>query len=236
MNKTNKKALALKELRRIKERMEEIQDKIWTLPRTKLPNRIFAGHWRYFGVRADILRSSQGEVIQRIVDACNHWVLGNKKDPKTFRCSTEVLCWGLGIYPNSWQDGQWLRPLSQEQWDAAKFSEGIKKKYFRIGTFYHKVGTKNIPYFRYYPNIQEYMLEWKYKAAYIVEVGSKNGDLETEYHELRTIFDNNQGWTRLYGNHRDDWDLGWEKKKELKKIAAKELREETQQNYEDADT
>jgi len=212
----HKKEASLKEIRKAIETLSELRDQM----RGKyvpLKHKIFAGHWRFLVVREDVLRSSIGGQIQKIVNECNHWCRGNKKDPNSYHTGTELFDVGC-------QNIQYLHPLNQRQWDAANFPEFFAKKWFVVKTTYKNVGTKNIPIHRYFPKVPKYMLDFKFKPAYITESFIPNGDLESQIHSLNEFIWENKGWERLQGNRRDEWDLSLTKKKALEQLNKKEAR------------
>ena len=220
--KPNKKESRLREFRKAQERMHELNRLIRNAPYVPLKKKIFAGHWRFFKVRDDILRCSTGEQIQKVVNACNHWVLGKKKDEKSYnhRCSTERY---YGGSTNTYDSQQYLLPLSQEEFDAAGFPSFFKRKWFTVWKRTKSFGTKNIEICRYYPHIPRYMLEWKYKAAYITEQQPTLGDYESELAKLHDYLSDNHAWAILNGNNRDEWDLSLDKKHKIEKIRNREI-------------
>jgi hypothetical protein len=221
MKKTKQTAI-LQEIRRAETRIREISRNIFNQKPIPLKKRMFVGHWRFFKVRADILRSSVGEEIQQVVSATNHWVLGNKKLPNSYRCSTEVR-W------NQTESGrigeQYLHPLSEDEMEKSGLSNKIKRKWFEFITIPLHMGTKTIMRKRYFPKVPSYMLEFAFKPGYITEERIPDGDLESELHGLRTFMETHNGWEKLHGTYRDEWDLSVSKKKALKKLREKELRE-----------
>lgn len=222
----SKKEQKMKQYIKAKKRLEELSNMISKTPLEKLDKKIFVGHWRYFGVRADVLRSSIGEDIQTIVDICNHWVLGKKKDESTYNCNTPYYTqFGLN-------NGQYLESLSEEKFLEYNFSSRIKK-WFIVREYVWKLGTKNFTVKRYFPNIPKHMLEWRYKPAYITAVKTKVGDWESEYFRLREFMDRENVWSKIYGNHKDDWSLSLSKKKEINKLKEKEIRDFKSGKYED---
>jgi len=215
----HKKRVKIKELRHAADRIAEIQRDIFKIKPKPLPKKIFAGHWRFIVVRSDVLRSSIGQQVQQVVNACNHWCLGKKKEPNSYRASTEV---SYGPYSSGYADGQSLRPLSQDAWDKAGFPEFFKRKWFDVVTKYIKAGTSNIPQYKYFPKVPKHMLEYAYKPAYIKEVTEPDGNLEGELKKLYDFMNTNNGWARLNGRNKDEWDMSIEKKKQLSKIRDKE--------------
>ena len=228
--KQSKKETTLKEIRRVSERINELYREMRGVS-VPLKNKMFVGHWRHFKVRADILRSSIGEQVQKIVEACDHWVLGKKNSPKSYRAYTEV-CWGIGNrFVNTTENKQKLVSINQEAFDRIDIPTPQKRKWFYIKEIYRSYGSKNIVHYRYYPKVPDYMVEFTYKAAYVTEKFIPDGGAESELHYLNEWMTENNGWNRLLTNHKDEWDLNLDKKKMLDKLSKREIRETlTQEN------
>ena len=207
--------LKLKKLIQAKLRIDQLRDLIRKAPRVPLKNKIFAGHWRFFKVRADVLRSSIGHEVQQVVDACNRWLLGDKKDPNSYRIIT---------YKGEVQE-QKMNPLTQAEYDKRGFPEHFKRKWFTVEEVIKNFGTKNVVVYRYWPKIPQHMLEFQYKAAYYVDEQIKVGDYESEMAKLSKFIDDNHGWEKIYGNYRDDWDKSTELHRKKLKQAKKELKD-----------
>jgi hypothetical protein len=202
--KTTKEDLRERELRRAARRIGEIHRELAARPSTPLPKKIFAGHWRFLAVRADVLRSSVGSQVQQVVDKCNHWVLGRKSSPPSYRASTEVA---VSPAATAFISGQGLRPLGAEEWLSAGFPDFFEDKWFRKIPRLIRVGTKNIELTRYFPQVPDHMLEFAYKPAYITETRLPGGDLESELRRLYSTMNAAHGWERLDGRHTDEWDM-----------------------------
>lgn len=218
----NKQEELLKKLRAAEARINELSRGRWKAKPEKLEKRIFAGHWRHLAVRADVLRSSIGEAAAAVLDACDHWVLGKKKEEKSYRCTTEVL---FGKSPAR-IPGQYPQPISQETADKAGFSPSFLRKWFEQHTETIGAGTKTFQRHRYFPKLPPHMVEFAFKAAYITEVTNPNPDVESELARLYRFMDTHDGWTKLRGNHRDEWDRSESKHKSLEKLRRKEQQEE----------
>lgn len=218
----DKKSSEIKELLRIKERIGHLNHEMRSQIPRPLPKKIFVGHWRHFSVRADILRSSIGTQVQQVVDACDHWVRGDKKDVRSFRANTEIL---MSATIAGYQGVQYLRPLNQDAWDMAGFPEFFKRKWFDVHVSYIRAGTKNIPCYKYFPKVPPYMLEFAYRPAYITEETIPDGDVASELQRLYDFMERERGWARLGERNRDEWDLSLTKKRMLKDIAKRETRE-----------
>jgi hypothetical protein len=227
----DKKKVQLSEIRKAEKRIFEIQRHMRSLPREKLEKKIFAGHWRFLKVRADVLRSSIGEQAARVVEACNTYCLGKKKDPNSYKTSTET-CYPINgsiLNGSSFhQEGQGLRPLYHKEFEKSGFPEHFERKWFNKQAITKSIGSKNLVHYKYFPKVPKHMLEFDYKPAYITEVNIKAGDLESELAKLYKFMNANNGWNKLHGNHKDEWDLSLDKKKSLNKLSEKELRQELQ--------
>lgn len=229
--KLDKKELKLAELRKAEKRIFALQKEISNLPKEKLENKIFVGHWRFLKVRADILRSSIGNQVAAVVEACNTYCLGKKKEANSYRMVVEVAypINGSILRGGSFkQEGQGLKPLSSKEFEAANFPEHFEKKWFNKQEVTKSVGSKNLITYRYFPKIAKHMVEFAYKPAYMLEASKAGGDLESELVGLYKLMNSNKGWSKLHGNHKDDWDMSLDKKKTLKTIALKEIKEEIQ--------
>jgi len=226
MKTPHKKDVQLRDIRKAAERIREIQHLLGQIKPQPLPKKIFAGHWRFITVRADVLRSSIGSQVQQVVDNCNHWVLGKKKEPKSYKCSTEIR---YNSELSGYENGQGLLPLSEERWEKSGLPEFFKKKWFETVTRYIKAGTKNIPRVTYFPKIPKHMLDYGFKPAYIKEFTDTNGDLEGELQKLYTFMDTNHGWAKLSGRSLDEWGLSLDKKRKLERIRDQETQFEARE-------
>jgi hypothetical protein len=225
--KRTKKEEQLAKIRKAHERITEIWKLRANLKPTKLPKKIFSGHWRFFKVRDDIMRCSEGEQIAKIVAVCNHWVSGNKKKPESYRCSTEVMINPADPdSPSTWRNGQELLPLSQEEFNAAKFPDFFAKKWFAVQRNIHRAGTKVYERPRFFPQVPHRMLEFSYKTAYITEVTNPDPELDSELDKLYDFMDRVDGWKKIgESNKRDEYDLGLIKKKIKGRLLDKEAKE-----------
>lgn len=231
MKRTRKEESLLK-LRKAAQRIQEINHILSKLPTKPLPKKMFAGHWRFLKVREDVLRSSVGQQAANVVELCNNWVLGKKKDPNSYRTSTEV-CYPINGSMlkggSTWREGQGLKPISEDQFEASGLPEFYKRKWFIAQEVVHRLGSKVIIKHRYFPNVPKHMLEFGYKAAYVTEVGQVCGPLESELKKLYDFMDQHNGWTRIgQRRNRDEWDLSLEKKRAKAKLANAEVREALQ--------
>lgn len=227
--KKNTKEVKISELRKAEKRIFEIQKTIANLPKKKLDKKIFVGHWRFLKVRADVLRSSIGSQVAKVVEVCNTYCLGKKKYPDSYKMTVEVP------YPINGSmlrgsvyrtPGQGLRSLHSKEFESAGLPEHFESKWFHKQEITKSVGSKNITHYRYYPKVPSHMLEFDYKPAYMVEAKQVAGDLESELVRLYQFMNANNGWSKLHGNHKDEWDLSLTKKKNLDNVLKKETLEE----------
>lgn len=218
------KAELLRKIRNVRDRIDELHKTKWNAPRVPLEKKIFAGHWRFFKVREDVLRSSVGQDISKIVDACNHWILGKKQEPKSYRGSTEVFISKRGHHI----PGQYLRPIGEDKMESLGFNEGKIRKWFDIEKTTIGAGTKTFEKKRYFPKVRPHQIEYDFKRAYITEVHVPDGDVESELAHLYKFMENHDGWKKLgeAGYMRDDWGLSLDKKRKLEKIRDKEMQAE----------
>lgn len=206
----------LKEYRAAAERIGELYDLIWKLPPIDVSKeRIFAGDWRYFVVRKDILRSSLGETIQKIVDITQHACLGRRNDPKSY------TRWNYRS--NKYEDYQDLKDLSDKEYKSYNFSTK-ESKYFRRIVEIRSFGSKNKEIHSWRPIIPEWMLEYAYKPAYMLETRDAGYELQSELDKLNDFMRRENAWEKMGKSNREwDWDLPF--RKALKKEADKEIKE-----------
>ena len=69
------------------------------------------------------------------------------------------------------------------------------------------------------------MLEFAFKAAYIVEEKTVLGDYESELAKIYQFMEDNHAYAHLNNNYRDEWFMSLDKKKMLEKLKDEELRE-----------
>ncbi len=157
-----------------------------------------------------------------VVEKCNHWVLGKRKNPSSYRASTEMA---VSDTATSFFSEQGLRPLTQDQFDKAGFPEFFEKKWFKVVISYHRAGTRNIPRKRYFPQVPRHMLEYVYKPAYMAEEKMTPPDLDGELRKLYDFMKEAHGWERLSGRHADEWDLNFTRTRMREKISLREAQE-----------
>lgn len=224
----NKKESKLKQFIRAQDRINELHDLIAKSPSIPLKSKIFVGHWRFFKVRDDILRSSIGNAAKLVVDSCNSWILGKKKEPKSYeKCYGSVYCKYVGETTVS---KQCLRPLSQYQMDQINLPNKVSfiRRWFDAEEKAKSYGSKNVIVRRYFPKVPPHMLEFAFKPAYITEEKSKIGDYESELAKLYIFMSQNHGWDYLDNRYRDEWNSS-SKKKTIEKLKEREIYDES--NY-----
>jgi hypothetical protein len=230
--KKDKEEIKISELRKAEKRIFALQKEISNLPKEKLDKKIFVGPWRFLKVRADVLRSSIGAQVAQVVEKCNTYCLGKKKEPNSYRMTVEVAypINGDMLHGSTFrQEGQGLRPLFQKEFEAAGFPEHFEKKWFDKQEISRSVGSKNLVSYRYFPKIAPHMLEFDYKPAYMIEATKAGGDLESELVRLYRLMNSSNGWSKLHGNYKDEWTLSLDKKKKLRKLSLKEAKNELSQ-------
>jgi len=216
--KPQKREEEYKKFIKMRDRIHEIYGLMRDLPYEPTEKKIFAGHWRFFKVREDILRSSIGAQVKMVVDKCNTWILGNKNDPDSYK----QKIWSTGEL----REYQALRSLSEKEFNESGFPDFFTRKWFVKEVTYKNVGTKNLEIIRFRPNIPPHMIEYAFKRAYKCAFKMLDGDLEGELDRLQRTMNNENGWAKIAGNNYDEWDRNEKKKKNMKKIARRELREE----------
>lgn len=200
----NKHTRKLKEYIKASNRINELYELIKDQEPNVLDKPLFVGHWRFFVVRADILRSSIGQQIQLIVNHCNTWVRG-KKNPRSFQTGSYIYYTGLS--QPYFESRQYLKGLTEEEFKKANFPDFYLKKWFNVYSRTKSFGSKNIIINEYYPQVPEYMLTYRYKPAYIVEVSKCEGLLESELAKLKDFMYREKGWEKLNGHKKyNDWD------------------------------
>lgn len=221
----HKKERKIKEMLKDNRECSEACKSLYRPKYEKLDKQIFAGHWRFFVVRADVLRSSVGQEIQQVVDLCNSWVLGHKKDPSSY----DRKSWSAKVigYDENQQAviehvaEQLLRPIDEKRWKELNLSDKIKQYFVQVTqTFYNKT------YIRYFPNVPSHMIEFGFKRAYITAVPVEDSEARSK----RTLITNKQqredADRKLGKSHRDDWDLNLSKKRKLNSLITKEIGDE----------
>lgn len=214
------------DLIRSAKRISELQKNLRNPARVPLEKKIFAGHWRFLTVRKDVLRSSIGEQVDAVVQACNSYRFGKKKDPHSFLGSCEIYCPTPDGGIPTWVQEQGLHPLCAKDYESVALPEAIKKKWFLRVDKTLPCGSKNILVPKYYPQVPRHMLEYAYKAAYITEVSIRDGDQESELVRLYQYMEKTKGWEKLHGRYSDSYHRKESKKKALKKASQKDLTDE----------
>ena len=103
-----------------------------------LEKRMFIGFWRSFKVREDVLRSSIGLEVQKVVEACNTYWLGKTKAAKSY----ERVALSLAIQNKE----QTLREMKYEELKELNFSESFIRKWFRTEICHQFVRNKDTSY------------------------------------------------------------------------------------------
>ncbi len=183
-----------------------------------LPYPIFAGFHRFFKVRDDILRSSIGDVINKIVEHCQHTVFGRTKHPKDFRwCSTLTRL-------DCTTPEQGLHPIRGDRAEKI-FTPHQLRRWFRRETRSYGQGTRVRVVAWYFPEVPRWMLEFGYRKVFFTQVQVIDGPAESEKALIQNHMDRTAGWARLYGKggKYDDYDTG--RRRIIGKVHRREMAE-----------
>lgn len=207
----------LKEYYAASKRINELYRSIWDLPRVDVSkDRIFAGDWRFFVVRKDILRSSIGENIQAVVDVTQSARLGRRDNPKSYL--------QYNYLTRRYEDSQELNPLSDKTYTNYNFPAKVAK-YFKKYTEIRSIGSKNIEIYSWHPVIPKWMLEYDYKRAYLLETRDAGYELQSELDKLQAFMRRENGYEKLCQSNYD-WEYHFEGKFLMEKVAKRDMREE----------
>jgi len=181
-----------------------------------LEKRMFIGFWRSFKVREDVLRSSIGLEVQKVVEACNTYWLGKTKASKSY----ERVALTLAIQNKE----QTLREMRYEELKELNFSESFIRKWFRTEIRHQFVRNKDTSYTSYIPKIDAHMLEFRYTREYINEVSIPLGDAISQENFLRNFLDKNNFYNILLGRLRMERTGNLTKKKIISKLLDDEIK------------
>jgi hypothetical protein len=181
-----------------------------------LEKRMFIGFWRSFKVREDVLLSSIGLDVQKVVEACNTYWLGKTKASKSY----ERVALTLAIQNKE----QTLREMRYEELKELNFSESFIRKWFRTEIRHQFVRNKDTSYTSYIPKIDAHMLEFRYTREYINEVSIPLGDAISQENFLRNFLDKNNFYNILLGRLRMERTGNLTKKKIISKLLDDEIK------------
>jgi len=181
-----------------------------------LEKRMFIGFWRSFKVREDVLLSSIGLEVQKVVEACNTYWLGKTKASKSY----ERVALTLAIQNKE----QTLREMRYEELKELNFSESFIRKWFRTEIRHQFVRNKDTSYTSYIPKIDAHMLEFRYTREYINEVSIPLGDAISQENFLRNFLDKNNFYNILLGRLRMERTGNLTKKKIISKLLDDEIK------------
>jgi hypothetical protein len=181
-----------------------------------LEKRMFIGFWRSFKVREDVLLSSIGLEVQKVVEACNTYWLGKTKASKSY----ERVALTLAIQNKE----QTLREMRYEELKELNFSESFIRKWFRTEIRHQFVRNKDTSYISYIPKIDAHMLEFRYTREYINEVSIPLGDAISQENFLRNFLDKNNFYNILLGRLRMERTGNLTKKKIISKLLDDEIK------------
>lgn len=181
-----------------------------------LEKKMFIGFWRSFKVREDVLLSSIGLEVQKVVEACNTYWLGKTKASKSY----ERVALTLSIQNKE----QTLREMRYEELKELNFSESFIRKWFRTEIRHQFVRNKDTSYTSYIPKIDAHMLEFRYTREYINEVSIPLGDAISQENFLRNFLDKNNFYNILLGRLRMERTGNLTKKKIISKLLDDEIK------------
>jgi hypothetical protein len=181
-----------------------------------LEKRMFIGFWRSFKVREDVLLSSIGLEVQKVVEACNTYWLGKTKASKSY----ERVALTLAIQNKE----QTLREMRYEELKELNFSESFIRKWFRTEIRHQFVRNKDTSYTSYIPKIDAHMLEFRYTREYINEVSIPLGDAISQENFLMNFLDKNNFYNILLGRLRMERTGNLTKKKIISKLLDDEIK------------
>ena len=181
-----------------------------------LEKRMFIGFWRSFKVREDVLLSSIGLEVQKVVEACNTYWLGKTKASKSY----ERVALTLAIQNKE----QTLREMRYEELKELNFSESFIRKWFRTEIRHQFVRNKDTSYTSYIPKIDAHMLEFRYTREYINKVRIPLGDAISQENFLMNFLDKNNFYNILLGRLRMERTGNLTKKKIISKLLDDEIK------------
>ena len=188
----DKHTTKLKEIRQALKKQDSL--KIYDYKPLEKP--MFVGYWRSFKVREDVLRSSIGLDVQKIVKTCNTFWLGKTKAQDSFRGPS--FC----IFPAG-DNQQTLSSISEADMALLDFTKSFIRKWFTMKTEHRLVGNKDICTVYHVPKVRDHMIEFTYKKAYITETLVPNGNAVSEAKILTDFIDRNNGINLLEGRLRE---------------------------------
>ena len=188
-----------------------------------LEKRMFIGFWRSFKVREDVLRSSIGLEVQKVVEACNTYWLGKTKAAKSY----ERVALSLAIQNKE----QTLREMKYEELKELNFSESFIRKWFRTEIRHQFVRNKDTSYTCYISKIDAHMIEFRYTREYINELRIPLGDAISQENFLRNFLKKNNGYNVLFGRFREERDANLTKKKIISKLLDEEMKMALDSDY-----
>jgi hypothetical protein len=181
-----------------------------------LEKRMFIGFWRSFKVREDVLRSSYGSEVQKVVEACNTFWLGKTKAAKSY----ERAAINLAIQNKE----QTFREMRYEELKELNFSESFIRKWFRTETRVQFSRNKDISYTCYIPKIDPHMVEFRYTREYINEIRVPVGDAISQETFLRNYLKKNNGYNLLLRRFREEREANLTKKKIISRLLDEEIK------------
>ena len=122
-----------------------------------------------------------------------------------------------------------LRHITKHRWEQLKWPPKLAK-FFTFQTWY-EYGPNRTPYpISGYVFRLPFMFVTEIKPHFIYKIPVIYPEVESRLSEIEKEMETYGGWKRLghvlgWRNHKDDWDLCLDQKKELKRVTKKELKE-----------
>jgi len=185
-----------------------------------LEKPIFVGYWRSFKVKADVLRSSIGLDVQKIVNTCNTFWLGKTKAPDSFRGPS------FHLFPADDLE-QTLSSIREADMALLDFKKSFIRKWFTMKTEHRLVRNKDIYTVYYVPKVRDHMIEFTYKKAYMTETLIPDGDAMSEEKMLSDFINRNNGINLLEGRFREPREANLVKKKVITRLLDEEIQNAT---------
>ena len=174
-------------------------------------------------MREDVLRSSIGLEVQKVVEACNTYWLGKTKAAKSY----ERVALSLAMQNKE----QTLREMKYEELKELNFSESFIRKWFRTEIRHQFVRNKDTSYTCYISKIDAHMIEFRYTREYINGLRIPLGDAISQENFLRNFLKKNNGYNVLFGRFREERDANLTKKKIISKLLDEEMKMALDSDY-----
>lgn len=192
----NKQELLEKKFRKAKKELDSLTEQMYRLPYRELKEPYQDGWWVMLTLRADILRSSKGPVLKKLIE--EYSIKQRTRSVKVIQQirRTPTLANARRVLHNKHlYDIAWIRDISKRKYGSIPKEQS---KYFSsyILPKYHSIGVEI-----YRLNLPEYYFIIKIKKRIITHVQDINPELLRRQAELKLIL--NPYWRRL--RHRDKY-------------------------------